>query len=101
MRIRRLLQRLSLIKLTRKKLWLLGGLLFLYVFVIGRAGLYTQIRLWNDSRKLRQQIIQEVRKQEFLQKEVKDFTDNMSRIELEARQEFGMGAKDEIIVKVR
>jgi len=101
MKTRGIRQFLSKIRWTRRKLWIIGGILFLYIFVIGRAGFYTQIRLWNDSRKLRQQVIRETQRQEYLQKEVEDFTNNMSRVELEARQEFGMGAKDEIIIKVR
>jgi len=101
MKTKRLKQFLGRIRWTRKKLWIIGGIMFLYLFVIGRAGFYTQIRLWMDGRKLRQQIIQETQRQEFLQKEVEDFSNNMARIELEARQEFGMSARDEIVIKVR
>jgi cell division protein FtsB len=82
--------------LQKKWFWWTIALLMLYSFFAGDTGFYTQYRLWREGKQLQRRIAFEEQRREWLRNEVESLTDDLARIELEARLD-GMGKKDEII----
>lgn len=87
--------------LSKRRFWFLGLLIFFFTFVAGSSGFYAQIRLWREAQSLQKAIDLEKKKKIWLQKEVQSLTNDLTRIEKEARQVHGMGAPDEVIIKVQ
>ena len=81
-------------------LWWLLGTLLLCSFIAGDTGFYAQIRLWRQGRELRRQIKNERAKKAWLEREVESLTEDLARIEREARKQ-GMSEKDEVVILVR
>ena len=94
------LRRLNLFDWNRKKTFIIGGLIFFYVFVVGGSGFYAQVRLWKQGLDLQKTIELEKKKRKWLHQQVNSLSKYLQRIEDEARKESGLGQKDEIIIQV-
>jgi|GEM_PF-800163 len=94
------LARLRQLSLSKRRFWLIGALLFFFVFFAGRSGFYAQIRLWHEGRRLRNAIELEKKKKAWLQREVDSLSTDLARIEKEVRQDYGMGDAGDIIVNI-
>jgi len=92
--------RFGFLTLNRKKLYLVLGLLFFYIYVAGGSGFYAQVRLWKQGHDLQQQIKLEREKRNWLNDQVTSLTKDRQRILDEAHGESGLGQKDEIIIQV-
>lgn len=99
--LRGLRQRLASLEMTRGRFYLLGFIVFFFLFVAGRSGFYAQFRLWQEGRRLQREIEVEQKKKIWLKKEIDSLTNDKNRIEQEARKEHGLGEPDEIIIKIR
>lgn len=95
------LRQLGVFNLSRKKIYILGGLVFFFTFVAGRSGFYAQIRLWKQGRDLRENILLEQQKRKWLKEQVESLSNDRQRIALEGRKVAGLGQKDEIIVQIQ
>ncbi|OGC09665.1 hypothetical protein A2V82_13465 [candidate division KSB1 bacterium RBG_16_48_16] len=92
---------LSNIRISRRWLRIIGGLVLLYIFVAGDSGIYTQYKVWKEGRSLQEQIRQEQARQAWLLNERSRLETDPARIEKEAREKYMMGQDDEIIIKVK
>lgn len=95
------LWRLNL-KPINRKWWYAGGvLLFVVVFVLGDTGFYNFARLHYEKHQIKNELNKARKENEVLQQEVDALKNDTSRIEKVAREEYGMAARDEVIIKVR
>ena len=83
--------------------WYLGALILflLYLFVGGGTGFIKFFTLKRQQDKLVERIDGQKRFYTELSQLANDLTYDMATIEMTARSEYGMAAKDEIIIKVR
>jgi cell division protein FtsB len=95
------LRQLGILKLSRKKIYILSGLVFFYTFVAGRSGFYAQVRLWKQGRDLSDNILLEQQKRKWLKEQVESLSNDRQRIALEGRKVAGLGQKDEIIIQIQ
>jgi cell division protein FtsB len=94
-------RRFDVFDLNRKKIYLIGGLVFFYAFVAGGSGFYAQLRLWKQGHDLQKGTELEKKKRKWLNDQVTSLSTDINRIQMEARKEAGLGQKDEIIIQVQ
>jgi cell division protein FtsB len=95
------LLRLGFLDLNRRKVYILAGLVFFYTFVAGGSGFYSQIRLWKQGHDIQKNIELEKKKRKWLNDQADALSKDMSRIQMEARKESGLGQKDEIMIQIQ
>ena len=80
--------------------WILAAGLFLLVifFVTSKTGFYTKLKLLTRKHTLEQSIVKAQEKQDNLKQKIDSLENDPDAIEKKAREEFGMGKEDEVII---
>ncbi len=73
----------------------------LYSFLASDSGFFQIGKLMLKNHRLKIQVRQAEEQRAFLKTEAQDLKNDLSRIEREAREQYGLAKKDEIVIKVR
>jgi cell division protein FtsB len=73
----------------------------LYSFLAGDTGFFQIGKLMLKNQRLKIQVQKAEEQNAFLKTEAQDLNNDLSRIEREAREQYGLAKEDEIVIKVR
>jgi len=98
--IRKIIGYLKKLRLSVKTLKWIVWLFLLYAVIGGSSGFFMFYKLWREKRNLTRSIAIEQKKRDWLTEEVQGLKNDPAKIEKVARQEYMMGAEDEVIIKI-